>query len=317
MKKEVSVVLPTIGRLEYLDLAIESLLNQEVQFDEIIVFDNSVEQNLSKISKFRDNDSIIWRKSGKQLNAIDSWNTAVRLATKDYVTIMGDDDILCSHFNKEVHKYLAYGYKMILLPFSYFDEKGDTLSLLQTSNLFESISSELFRKNRVLCKFGLMIPGVVFKKNHFEQVDGFTDTRFPSKMFADELLWFKISFLVKEIGCSNTICWNYRVHKGQTVNVIDADSFIKNSDNYVDLLLFYMKKFNIKESEILPNNLSFEEYKNKFIVKNYYINTQMACFKKKLWRQFLINFYSLLKNSNINKFELISIHFKQLLKVLS
>ena len=69
--KMVTAVLPTIGRIKYLDIAIESILNQSKKFDEIIIFDNSIKQNLKDLSIFGTNESIKFIQSGKQLNPHD------------------------------------------------------------------------------------------------------------------------------------------------------------------------------------------------------------------------------------------------------
>lgn len=104
--KKVSVVIPTIGRIEYLDKAIESLLNQSIPFSEIIIFDNSIEQNIRELSKYKDNENLHWKKSGKQLDPINSWNMAVKTTSFEYVTVFGDDDIAYNEFHSYIQKNL-------------------------------------------------------------------------------------------------------------------------------------------------------------------------------------------------------------------
>jgi glycosyltransferase involved in cell wall biosynthesis len=312
-KKEISVVMPTIGRENYIDIAIESLLSQDTLFDEIIIFDNSIAQNLKEISIFCDNPFIRWEKSGKHVNVIDSCNNAVKYATKEFVTIMGDDDILYKHFVFEAKKLIDSGYSMILLPFLFCNNNGDTLSLFKNSQLFHSITSTLFRAKRMEGKFEMMLPGVIFKKNNFNKVCGFESTRFPNNIYSDEFMWFKLSLLEDEIGCSDRVCWSYRIHSGQFVNVTDASGFITGTDNYIDMLCNSFKTYSTGSIGYFDNDITKDKYRKNIILYRYHI-TQKACIKRLYVLQFVKNLYYLLFYSKISFFWLIKMHAEYILK---
>lgn len=231
--KEITAVLPTIGRIKYLDTAIESILNQSKKFDEIIVFDNSIEQNLKDISKFSDNEAIKFIQSGKQLNAIDSWNTAVQNATSEYVTIIGDDDVLLPNYCENIHKLLELSEVGVLKAYS-IDENGDRKDKLVYPEE-KVLTDKEFRTLRFFNKLSLFVPGIVFKKELFLEIGGFKNTYIDGLAYSDELLLSQLSLLTGNIAISDNFCWNYRVHSEQIGGVKDISTYIDKVMQYIEL----------------------------------------------------------------------------------
>lgn len=275
--KRISAVLPTIGRLEYVDKAITSLLNQTVPFDEIIIFDNSVEQNLRELSEHCNNTKIEWVKSGNQLGPIESWNMAVSKATCEYATIMGDDDIMLPVFCERAKTKLET-YDLVIAPFLLL-ESGKTIK--KTSGLFEDMKSEDFRKQRMLVKFSLMVPGVIFKLSKFMEVGGFVDSGFPRKIYSDDSLWFRLGFFEKEIGVIESICWYYRIHDGQIAfGIKSIIEVAENAGKYIDHIFESAEKAGINKESVLPDNMKKCDYEYFLIATrlnyplNYYFNNR-------------------------------------------
>ena len=121
--KKITAVIPTIGKTGYLDLTIKSILDQSTPFDEIIVFDNSAEQNVKDLSKYSNNEFIKFEYSNKHLSAIESWNHSVSLAMSEFVTIVGDDDIL-EHNYCENAKLIVEENKFGILKGNIIDSDG-------------------------------------------------------------------------------------------------------------------------------------------------------------------------------------------------
>lgn len=294
MYKKVSVVIPTIGRLNYLDHSIQSLLNQAVPFSEIIVFDNSVEQNVRVLSSFENHPKIKWAKSGKQLDVIQSWNTAVSLCSNEYVTIFSDDDLALIDFHNEIQKGLVYS-DLIFLPYQTMDEKSIVLG--ENRRQFRSLSSNEFRHKRMLGATISLVPGVVFKKIHFNYVGGFVCNFLPNALYLDDLLWFKISALAKNVYFSNTICWKYRIHQSQIGYLTNLRVFTENVVRYVDLVVTSLKKLGVDEDYIFPRGKSEIDYIDSLISSRFLIVLSKLKSAKKLDIQSgLKNYYEFLSS---------------------
>jgi glycosyltransferase involved in cell wall biosynthesis len=246
--KKITAVLPTIGRMRYLDLAIESILNQDKSFDEIIIFDNSVEQNIEKLSKYNNYRELTFIKSGQHLNAIDSWNTAVSYATNEYVTIIGDDDILMSNYYENIQGVLVLSDVGILKAIS-IDENSEYAGELIYPDKTLLTYSE-FRNDRFNGKISLFVPGIVFKKELFLKVGGFKNTYIDGLAYADELLLTELSFLSSTISVSKKVCWKYRIHSAQIAGVKDISTYVSRSEKYIKLYETSLISIGMKKEDI-------------------------------------------------------------------
>lgn len=243
--KRVTVVLPTIGRTEYLDISIESILKQSRKFDEIVIFDNSVKQNLKNISKFGNDETVKFICSGEHLNAIDSWNSAVKITNCEYVTIVGDDDILLPNYCENIHQLLQNSDVGILKAYN-IDKNGILRDRLTYPNQ-NLLTGREFRNLRFFNKLSLFVPGIVFKKELFLSIGGFKDTQIDGFAYSDELLLSQLSALTNNIGMSKDFCWKYRIHFDQIGGVKNISNYVSRVINYIELYENSLKLVNIDE----------------------------------------------------------------------
>jgi glycosyltransferase involved in cell wall biosynthesis len=244
---KISVVIPTIGRELYLDVAINSLLNQNIPFDEILVFDNSELQNLSETSVFRNDERVTFGKSGLQLKAFQSWNNAVQNSSYEYVCILGDDDIALPNFCESIRESLSNS-DVVLARGIVIDEHGKEKEKLKYPDV-SSLSSDAFRARRMCSDVSLFVPGIAFKKELFIECGGFLDTQLEGVAYSDELLLYSMSYKARAIGITDAYCWQYRVHNGQIGNIKTIKNIITTSFNYLDIYEKQMASLGASEIE--------------------------------------------------------------------
>lgn len=88
----VSVLLPTRNRLEFLELAIETVRRQDDGDWELIVSDNDSEQDIAGHVAALDDDRIAYVRTDGFVPVTENWNNALRHARGRYVVMLGDDD---------------------------------------------------------------------------------------------------------------------------------------------------------------------------------------------------------------------------------
>jgi Glycosyl transferase family 2 len=93
-----SVLLPTRNRLEYLRLAVESVLRQDFDDWQLVVSDNCSEEDIRGYLKSLDDPRIVYGRTDDALPVTDNWNRALGLSTGEYVIMLGDDDALVSGY---------------------------------------------------------------------------------------------------------------------------------------------------------------------------------------------------------------------------
>lgn len=88
----VSVLLPTRNRLEFLELAVETVRRQNDGDWELIVSDNASEQDIAGYVASLDDDRVTYVRTPEFVPVTDNWNNALRHARGRYVVMLGDDD---------------------------------------------------------------------------------------------------------------------------------------------------------------------------------------------------------------------------------
>ena len=91
-KPEVSVIIPAYNCAGYISKAIDSVLDQDVEL-EIIVIDDCSTDNLDEVmEKYRDNPALFYVKNSKNLGVAQSRNRGVGLARGNYIAFLDADD---------------------------------------------------------------------------------------------------------------------------------------------------------------------------------------------------------------------------------
>ncbi len=90
-----SILLPTKNGAKYLKSCIDSVLSQDYEDMELIVFDNANTDNTPEIVKlFSDDKRLKYFRTDSVVSVTDNWNNALKKSSGDYVLMIGDDDFL-------------------------------------------------------------------------------------------------------------------------------------------------------------------------------------------------------------------------------
>ena len=167
-----SVLLPTRNGGKYLESPIESVLSQDYQDMELIVFDNANTDNTAEVvNSFSNDKRLKYYRTERVVSVTDNWNNALKKSSGDYVLMMGDDDFLLPGYFDTLDKTITendspdgisyFGYSFIYPDavdnkLGYYSdphydyEKKLTDSKKTTKNQLKSIVYDMFKfKNRV------------------------------------------------------------------------------------------------------------------------------------------------------------------------
>jgi len=90
-----SVLLPTRNGEKYLKSCIESVLSQDYEDMELIVFDNANTDNTAEVvNSYSSDKRLKYFRTDSVVSVTDNWNNALKKSSGDYVLMMGDDDFL-------------------------------------------------------------------------------------------------------------------------------------------------------------------------------------------------------------------------------
>lgn len=247
----------TYNRSEYLDYAIDSILNQRLKPKKISVFDNGSTDNTKiVIEKY---SSISYYKNSVN-NQLGVWHQIIEKTECEYVMMFHDDDRINLNYFKQVKPLLKANPTVVVC-------RGITITPLELAqysnteeitplNHYEINSFEMTR----LYFEGNMIPfaSVIYKTKYLKRIDLQIDTfgKFFDRPLVIQMLKYGKGIYVKNSICETTI------HTGQDSKTIKLEE--KNCEDLVNL--FYMYRNNLLKERSFKG---FYSYYSFFLINIY------------------------------------------------
>ncbi len=210
-----TIIIPVRNGGNYLKQCVESILAQSYINFELVLLDNasndtsveyisSLEQSQEKVKVFRSLEFLTIEKN---------WARILSIPKKEFITIIGHDDILHPHFLSDIATLINDFPEANLYSshFNLIDSQGNTIRPCRPIPKFEAAHEYLAAR---LCdlrdSFGT---GFVMRSKDYDDVGGIP--LFPNLLYADDCLWLKLIKDGVKITSSNT-SFSYRLHESST-----------------------------------------------------------------------------------------------------
>jgi glycosyltransferase involved in cell wall biosynthesis len=102
-----SILLPTKDRLEYLKLAVESVLRQNFRDWELVVSDNFSHDDVGGYVASLEDSRIVCKRTERPVSVTENWNRALAHSKGDYVVMLGDDDALLPGYLRRMDELIG------------------------------------------------------------------------------------------------------------------------------------------------------------------------------------------------------------------
>lgn len=244
-------------KVNFLKLAIDSMLQQSFSDFEIIISDDCSPYNVSDIIKKYNDSRIKFRRNTSNLGGkklVDHWNLLLKESDAEYVIIASDDDIYQPNFLEVIDSLaLKYPYVNVLRArVQKIDENGEITS---KEDIFEEYQTQFDALYGIFCgNYIGCIGNYVFKRSVLLKEGGFVN--FPYAWFSDLVTAIKLM----RCGQVNTkmILFNFRL---SNYNISNTKSNKEVDRNKLNATLFfdewvssYMKSINITQLTVLERN---------------------------------------------------------------
>ncbi|MFX1355950.1 MAG: glycosyltransferase family 2 protein [Promethearchaeota archaeon] len=274
-KTIVSVIIPTYKRNTTLERAIKSVLNQTMDNLEIIVVDDNDEKskyrklNEKLMSKYRNNNKIIYLKHKTNLNAAVARNTGISYSSSKYIAFLDDDDeFLEKKLELQINllEKLDNSWGAVYCGYSKYrnNKLNSTYLNLSHGNLKIKL---LLMENPIAAGSTLLIRRAILN-----ELNGF-DITFLRHQDWELLMRFFKKYKIAYVN-QNLVKIN-----------IDDNVVITNSENLIVTKEKFLKKYE-KDIKNLPINLQKEIYKRHYLeitrsfLRNKNIKRAVIYFKK-------------------------------------
>lgn len=261
-----SIVIPTYNGASFVDMALQSALNQTRKADEIIVSDdNSTDATLAICEKYRGQITIHRNDNGPS-GFVNGWNRAINMATTDYVSILHQDDLLHPCFLESAENALRENpdIKHLFAPCNYID--GNNAIIWQPDYCDGSIKhytgSEYIRAYQTVGHPHIhRCPGVVTYRDLFK----ICPYRSEAGHIADDDFFYRVGQYTDIIGILTPLA-SYRLHeKSETGHLKNTDLIDRLAHDYLYQLnqwetSSYMEADNFDYFRRWALHFAFEEY---------------------------------------------------------
>lgn len=238
----VTIALPTYNRKNWLKKSLASCLTQTYPNLEIFVCDNaSVDGTEEFIQGIKDPRVRHFR----QLHfvpALVNWNSCWQYAKGEYLTYLGDDDVVDPEYIMVlVHLALKYPlaalWRCSLRGIDVYDR------ILWQYNDFPILEApEDFIAGRVQKSRPSFGSGYLCRTADFRMLNGFQDIGLPGGLYNDDWLWFRMAFQGSAVMSTKKELWSYRVSLQHGAVGINIWTFAEKVPSYIELLVHFLLK---------------------------------------------------------------------------
>jgi hypothetical protein len=288
----------------YIDQAIESCFNIEKDLClEIIVSVNNESLDGYEISKYFDHPQVVWRCIKSKIQPMEkSWNFAIDFASKNWIFLLSDDDLIGSEFLNDIDIEHLKEDSLYLTRSMIINENSDIVGrCLSPPKKFYKRKEilDLYFAHRIQNHLSLM----VFHKNLFNKIKEFTYCGYPSGMYIDTVFHGKAF-----ANCTNVYVAKKTVFYRRQSSFQQSASFY--SDSKVNMYFETLADTYMRDDKFSETVISRYKSKNKFkdyIVKlrflDDWVKLHNPIYKKNLFYKikYLLNFIFLWKLNFNNK----------------
>lgn len=233
--EQFTVFLPVKNGGNYLPLCVESILAQNYQNFELIILENqSTDGTAEWLQSFASRDSRIKViPSESPLSIEDNWKRILLVPKREFMTIIGHDDLFEPDFLDEINALIQKEPKANLYQthFKLIDSEGKFIRYCRPIPRNE-IAAEFLaaRMAEIRDSFGT---GYVMRSASYDKLGGIPS--FSKLMYADDALWLGLmrdSVKVTSPG----VCFSYRLHTGSVSGKPQPEAIIGGLKEYLHLL---------------------------------------------------------------------------------
>ncbi len=263
---KVTVCLPTYNSGEFLNQAIDSILQQTFTDFELIISDDCSTDNTPVVIKsYQEQDSRIrYLRNSKNLGIFTNWNRCLEYAAGEYITIFAQDDMMLPKNLEEKVKILDKYSNVGLVTSSIMVIDTDNHHLnWNWANYSEDklVNGEEWVKNNLGEANPICCPFVLMRRKSLEKVGGKFNCNYDYA--ADLELWLRIC-LVADLYFVKEILGYYRWHQGNKTHSFDdfyqLQEHLQICSSLIDSLNLSASELNDWEIETLSRTVKWVSY---------------------------------------------------------
>jgi hypothetical protein len=211
-----SIIIPFKTGKQYLLDCLQSVLAQDYPHYEIIILADITSNTDDALHAIKDlkNPKITIQLSDKNLDILQNWRRIKDLDKKEYMTILGYDDILCKGFLNCINNLINTDPEASLYHthFNYINSNSEAIKECQP--LPTQMTASDYLEYTLKESIDIMATGYVFRSKDYDAIGGIP-TSYPNLIYADAQLWIELS-KKSHLVVDPSIQFSFRIHSSVT-----------------------------------------------------------------------------------------------------
>ena len=224
-----SIIIPFKTGKQYLLDCLQSVLAQDYPHYEIIILADITSNTDDALHAIKDlkNPKITIQLSDKNLDILQNWRRIKDLDKKEYMTILGYDDILSKGFLNCINNLINNDpdARLYHTHFNYINSNSEAIKKCQP--LPTQMTASDYLEYTLKESIDIMATGYVFRSKDYDAIGGIP-TSYPNLIYADAQLWIELS-KKSHLVVDPSIQFSFRIHSSVTKTSKDKillDAFI-------------------------------------------------------------------------------------------
>lgn len=240
-----SIILPVKNGGEYIKECVNSILSQSVPDFNLIILDSGSTDGTIQWINSLNNPRIIIYLSEKPLTIEENWGRIKTIARKEWMTIIGHDDILQADYLAVIDELINKHPKASLYQthFKLIDAKGNLLR--QCKPMAEIQSANDLLKGILANSINIYGTGFMMRTIDYNATGGIP--MYPNLLSADYVLWLELSSIAY-LAVSSENCFSYRINQSTTAITKDA-VYISALKLFINFLIKSKDRFSPAEDK--------------------------------------------------------------------
>ena len=228
--KKISVIIPVYNTEKYIDKCINSVLQQDLETEIIVVNDGSTDNSKKIIEKYKDKIIYLEKENG---GLSDARNYGLKYATGEYVAFLDSDDFIEKDLFLRLEKYIDKKIDIIKFKIKLVDENYKEIRKIPSPS-FECVNGEKAFENLFgLDEFLEVSCGYLYRKEFFKE----NNFHFEKGMYHEDFGLIPLVILkAKTVISLNIYGYNYLQTQNSITRNLDYSKTLKRAN---DVLAFY------------------------------------------------------------------------------
>ena len=275
-----SIILPTYN-CKYLERAIDSVINQNYRFWELIIIDNHSKHDVLKVIKNKKNRKIKYLKNKIRIIG-KSRNLGILKSKYTWIAFLDSDDLWYPNKLEEIRKKIVKCKKDFF--FHNMHVNNNDFQRLFKRKLYYGFKDQLDNRFDDLIINGndIIQSSVVVKKKLIEKAGYFSESK--DLMYWEDFdLWLRISQITNKFQRINECLGQYFISRNKKTK---HSRFIKNityfEKKYRDSIRFLKKKYKLKNIWWIQYAKSLDSYNKNRLIETKKILDEVEVYNKRI-----------------------------------